>query len=239
MCAFVFAYGFSRFVGFENGLFYALSNAFATFIIYSVSNIKNLKEDKFLLILNVLALIFAAFFFFLSEISWLSIFILWLSFTISFFYVTPPFLLKFEVRSIPSLKILIIALVWVISCMLIPYLNSESEINYTLLLAIVFFYISIIIPFDIRDIRFDDPHLKTFPQLFGIKKSKRLALTLAFVSLLLIWFDNLSIHFKVLYSVDLIYITLLILFIHKIIRNKIYFILLDASVFILGLCFLI
>lgn len=236
-CAFALCYGFSTSICFPSALYYSLSIAFGTFIIYSTSNIKNLKESKLLVFYNLIAFVFGSTFFLMSNINWSSIFILWISFTVSFFYVTPPFKLKFDVRSIPSLKIIIISLVWVISCIYIPIVEAKQNIPFLLLFALLLFYIGIIIPFDIRDIRTDNQHLKTFPQLFGIKKSKRLALTLISISLLLILFHDFSFLFKILYSANMLYIILLIAFMKRIIRNKIYFILLDGAIFILGISF--
>ena len=236
-CAFSLCYGLSTWINYSSALYYSLSITFGTFIIYSISNIKDLKESKLLVFYNLIAFVFGCVFFLMSNIDWSSIFILWVSFTISFFYVTPPFKFKFDVRSIPSLKIIIISLVWVISCMYVPLINAKQSIPYLLLFSLILFYIGIIIPFDIRDIRTDDQQLKTFPQIFGIEKSKRLAMTLISLSLVLILIQDLSLLFKICYGINVLYIILLIAFINQIIHNKVYFIMLDGAIFILGVSF--
>jgi hypothetical protein len=88
---------------------------------------------------------------------------------ISFFYVLHvPGLKGKNLRDIPGIKIYIIALVWVLITVIVPYL-IDTNLNFqkTLILfgAEVLFMISITIPFDIRDINLDEKSKKTIPQL--------------------------------------------------------------------------
>ncbi|MXV17609.1 hypothetical protein [Hufsiella ginkgonis] len=87
---------------------------------------------------------------------------------------------QFCLRNIPGIKLFIIALVWSLSCVVLPVLELESHHiiaissrDTTLLLAKRFLFIAAIaVPFDIRDLfhdRFND--LKTIPVLFGEKKA--------------------------------------------------------------------
>jgi hypothetical protein len=239
LCGFLFSYGYSKFIDYQYGLDYSISLAAGTFIIYSVSNIKSLKKQLGLSLLNVLAFFIAAYYSLLVPLNTASILVLGFSFAISVLYVTPPSKNKLDIRSIPSLKILIIAFVWVTSCIVIPALNKQIDVPWLLCIAIGMFYISIIIPFDIRDVREDDKRLKTFPQIFGIKRSKRLALTLILLSFVIVLYLDLPLLFKLLYGIDVLFIVLLITLINRILYNKIYFILLDGTVLILGLSFIL
>ena len=91
-------------------------------------------------------------------------------------------------REIPRIKIFLIVVVWTIVS--VGLVVSESDTSFStevcLLMASRFFFVlSITIPFDIRDLKYDKQSMKTIPQLFGVEKSKWLALwSLAFYELL-------------------------------------------------------
>ena len=70
-------------------------------------------------------------------------------------------------RSIPFLKSVWICLIWTITTFLLPI--NQNELTFPLiefLIRFLFFYV-ITIPFDIRDLKYDDVKMKTTPQLFG------------------------------------------------------------------------
>ena len=84
-------------------------------------------------------------------------------------------LYSFRIRNIPFAKIFVIALVWTISTMLLLVLENNMLINQNLILhlsARFLFVFAISIPFDIRDLRFDDKKMKTIPIVFGERKAK-------------------------------------------------------------------
>jgi len=102
---------------------------------------------------------------------------------LSFCYGLPLFTIgeqKFGLRNIPGLKLFMIALVWTMSCVLLPVLESQaahlsviSMRDTTLLIAKRFLFIAAIaIPFDIRDL-FEDKQfgLKTIPVAWGEKNA--------------------------------------------------------------------
>lgn len=87
----------------------------------------------------------------------------------------------FPFRSIPILKVFLIAYVWAsISSFLPPIIANEHLFtSHTLLIffAHLLFIISITLPFDIRDFRIDHKNdLITFPHLIGIIPTKLLAM---------------------------------------------------------------
>ena len=96
--------------------------------------------------------------------------------------------LVFNIRSIPYLKIFLIALVWSYMTILVPVLYFSYEINYFVadfFFQRFLFILAIAIPFDIRDISSDN--IKTIPNTFGIYHAKMLGFfCLLIVDLLLI-----------------------------------------------------
>jgi 4-hydroxybenzoate polyprenyltransferase len=103
--------------------------------------------------------------------------------TLSFCYGLPLFAVggqKFGLRNIPGLKLFMIALVWTMSCVLLPVLEAQaahlasiSLRDTTILIAKRFLFITALaIPFDIRDL-FEDKQfgLKTIAVAWGEKNS--------------------------------------------------------------------
>ena len=93
----------------------------------------------------------------------------------------------FPLRSIPFIKILIIAYVWASISSGLPTLAMDGSINSTQVVmqfAMNFLFIlSITLPFDIRDMHTDN--IVTIPQHMGIRKTKILAICcLLFFSIL-------------------------------------------------------
>lgn len=81
-------------------------------------------------------------------------------------------------RSMPLVKIICIALVWVLVCNVYPLLIYDYEFNQTELIRFVLKFLWIIaltIPFDIRDLYTDrENNLMTIPSLIGNKRAYQL-----------------------------------------------------------------
>jgi 4-hydroxybenzoate polyprenyltransferase len=102
-----------------------------------------------------------------------------------------------RLREIPYLKIFLIALVWSVSTILLPVIQSDLEFadSGIILLFIerFFFIIAIAIPFDIRDMKTDqESGLKTIPLLLN----KKSAMALSYLSLLL-YFLISFLHYQI------------------------------------------
>lgn len=87
---------------------------------------------------------------------------------------------RFGLRNIPGLKLFLIALIWSLSCVLVPIVETTAQhvINVSaadtiLLVGKRFLFIAAItVPFDIRDLFQDRYHnLKTIPVMLGEKKA--------------------------------------------------------------------
>lgn len=121
----------------------------------------------------------------IGKISLESILLLLISGVISLFYVIP--VKGVIMREIPYIKIYLIAIIWTVVLILFPMLN-ENKFEWSVALhalAHAFFIISVAIPFDIRDVKFDHDSHKTIPQVIGIRWAKSIS-TLLLVSFLLI-----------------------------------------------------
>lgn len=113
---------------------------------------------------------------------------------------------KFGLRNIPGLKLFMIALIWSLSCVLLPIVEigkSQSIIipagDTILLIAKRFLFIAAItVPFDIRDLFQDKSYaLKTIPVILGERVSYYvcLAFLVAYLVLLLLFTHNLDANF--------------------------------------------
>ena len=104
---------------------------------------------------------------------------------LTFFYVwkIPGFKGK-SLRDIPTLKIFIIALVWVLFCVVFPTWLADVDINNLIVYSgsVFLLMIAITIPFDVRDMNLDAQTKKTIPQLIGERKAAYLSVVLFLLS---------------------------------------------------------
>lgn len=88
-----------------------------------------------------------------------------------------------NLRSVYGIKIAVIALVWAGVTVVLPVLNhgieslSVMDVGIESLQRLLFVAV-LILPFDIRDYRYDDSALGTLPQLIGVRESKVLGMVL-------------------------------------------------------------
>jgi len=89
-------------------------------------------------------------------------------------------------RELPGIKILLIGLVWTGVTLWMPMRlggHSMSNGSGLLLLERMLFIMAITIPFDIRDLPYDAPHMRTIPQMLGMDKAKWVAVVFLLVSI--------------------------------------------------------
>ena len=87
-----------------------------------------------------------------------------------------PFYQKKNLRNFEGLKIFIVAFVWAGVTVLLPWIGSENTWNTDIILSFFqrfLWVLVLIIPFEIRDLVYDDASLGTLPQKLGIRKTKR------------------------------------------------------------------
>ncbi|MDG2194578.1 MAG: hypothetical protein P8K77_07000 [Polaribacter sp.] len=95
---------------------------------------------------------------------------------------------KINLRNVGALKIVLIGLVWAGVTTLLPLMAAKNNFDTSVLLFFLqrFLWIVVLtIPFDIRDVQFDEDHLKTIPQILGIENTKKLGFVLLLVALVL------------------------------------------------------
>lgn len=119
---------------------------------------------------------------------------------------TVPFLngLTKSLRSVTSLKIIIIAFVWGITTVLLPVLDVDHPVNIDIIIQIIqrmLFVIVLTIPFDIRDLKFDHKNLQTLPQVLGIERVKKLGFVLLAITIVLEFFITPNNTFKMVYLI--------------------------------------
>jgi len=128
----------------------------------------------FLIVLSGIGSSFCFFHLTLMEIASLAAFAF-----ISIWYVLPIFGNRKRLSDYPIIKIFMVSLVWAAIAVLIPLVETNINLTTKALIFIekFMFIFALVIPFDIRDIEFDNSRsVKTIPILLGKRKSIILAL---------------------------------------------------------------
>ncbi|WP_452222921.1 hypothetical protein [Lacinutrix chionoecetis] len=86
-----------------------------------------------------------------------------------------------NLRDVSGLKVYVIALVWAGVTVFIPLINNDNQLNadvYITAFQRFIFVIVLMLPFEIRDLKFDSLKLATIPQKTGVKGTKILGILL-------------------------------------------------------------
>jgi hypothetical protein len=135
-----------------------------------------------------------------------------------------------NLRQIPGTKALWISIVWTIIAVVIPKLTLDSFSWLDLHYFILFYALTI--PGDMRDMEFDNPKMKTIPQLIGNRKSKLLFYFLLILFLMI----NYLLKDRNPIEISLVLLFSLILFAK---RFSLRYALIDGILLILGISSLI
>ncbi|WP_438972358.1 hypothetical protein [Polaribacter sp.] len=130
-----------------------------------------------------------------------------------------PFLSGFSknLREISYLKIIIVALVWVGFTFIIPLLNTSTHFGIkSVLLGVQRFLLVIVLllPFDIRDVKYDAISLQTIPKKIGVLKTKQLGVLLLVICCIL---EYLAVETNSLYLPFILFFVMIFAFL---IRSK-------------------
>ncbi|MDX1542598.1 MAG: hypothetical protein R3214_01530 [Christiangramia sp.] len=109
---------------------------------------------------------------------------------LTLFYAVPFLGVNKNLRSLPGLKIFIIAMVWAGCTVLLPLINAEKYLGTEILVDFIqrlMLIIVLTLPFEIRDLKYDDESLGTIPQRLGVFMTKVFGLVL----ILIIFFAEL------------------------------------------------
>ncbi len=105
-------------------------------------------------------------------------------FGITALYTLPFFPNRKTARDWAGFKIYFVALSWVGVTVVLPALNVSAEMTVDFYVTCVQRFILVVVllfVFEIIDLQWDDPHLKTVPQQIGVKRTKWLGLLLMLV----------------------------------------------------------
>jgi hypothetical protein len=103
------------------------------------------------------------------------------------FYIVP-FLKSYNLRSLSGLKIFVVAFVWAGVTVLLPWLLTSEirTLDFWIVYVQRFLWVLVLtLPFEIRDLVYDQSHLGTIPQRLGIKKTRLLGIVLLVVIIIL------------------------------------------------------
>ncbi|CAM1353115.1 hypothetical protein [Tenacibaculum insulae] len=126
-----------------------------------------------------------------------------------------PFLSGFQknLRSIGYLKIIVVALVWAASTVFLPVFDVGIHFSAELyLIAIQRFLLVVvlILPFDIRDVKYDAISLQTIPKKIGVKQTKKLGYVLLLFCLFIEFLISPDKNFRTVF-LAIFFITLMLL----------------------------
>jgi hypothetical protein len=117
---------------------------------------------------------------------------------ITFFYAIPYFPKRFiikinNLRTVEGLKVYVIALVWMVVTAILPLINADYYFNTDVFLVSFqrfVFVIVLMLPFEIRDLRYDSLKLATIPQKLGVQQTKVMGVVLLLFFVLLEFFKK-------------------------------------------------
>ena len=137
-----------------------------------------------------------------------------------------PLLSGFEknLREISHLKIVVVALVWTGFTVLLPIFDAEKPLNFEVVIYSIqrfLIIVVLILPFDIRDVKYDSISLQTIPQKIGIEKTKRLGVILLVIALVLEYLVSATSNVKTPFLL-FFFISLILLMRSKIEQSKYY-----------------
>ncbi|MHA7832640.1 MAG: UbiA prenyltransferase family protein [Flagellimonas sp.] len=117
-----------------------------------------------------------------------------------------------NLRNLAGLKIYIVAFVWAGFSVLLPVLDANMPLNWDFALTFIqrmLLVLVLILPFEIRDIQWDDKGLRTLSQVLGVKVTRRLGMGLSIIFFLLTFLKDelhqLEIVLRLVLSVALIF----------------------------------
>ncbi|MCY2688304.1 hypothetical protein [Salinimicrobium sp. TH3] len=135
---------------------------------------RELKNIQVFSIFCFTGLVFTVFFIDLKILLWSAIFG-----ALTLLYALPVFSKKRNLRSISGIKVFIIAFVWAGVTVILPVLGVKNAILDDLLLEFLQRFLLVVVwilPFEIRDLKYDLEQLGTIPQRVGVTPTKILGI---------------------------------------------------------------
>jgi len=118
-----------------------------------------------------------------------------------FLYAFPVLPRSSKLRDWGLVKIVIIGLVWSIGTVLLPVLQSDTVLDWDIHIEGIQRFLFVVVwmlPFEIRDLKYDEPELQTIPQRVGIQRTKTVGILLLALYMTLIGFkDNMQLNAEI------------------------------------------
>ena len=113
-----------------------------------------------------------------------------------------------------NLKLFLITITWSVATVLLPLKNTEISFSNEVWLIFTqrfLFLFAVTIPFDIRDVDFDNPDIKTIPQTLGIQKSKIIGVIALFLFFIIEFLRDLKTERTLLITMFITVVSMLFL----------------------------
>lgn len=204
--------GFAERAGANDPMLYGLFVCFGTLFIYNFQRLFKIKiagektpwlvwvkdNSRLLLALSISSGMLSLICLYLLEPKrLLPLLILGTSIVVGLFYVIR--IRGYNMRGIPFLKIHLIAFTWSLLVSVFSLLNAELDLPVVSVFFAHYLYVlAVTIPFDIRDLKYDAPEMKTLPQILGVNGSKLVAVAalVGYVFLAQSFFPELSLKYS-------------------------------------------
>lgn len=131
------------------------------------------------------------------------------------FYALPLFGGSKNLRNLSGLKIFVIAFVWAGVTVLLPLVNHINLWQLDVVLVFLqrfFLVLALILPFEIRDLRYDMVQLRTIPQKFGVQGTRIFGVLMMGVFLLLEIFKTAT---SLVNAISMIFVAMLVIILLK------------------------
>ena len=202
-------FGISSTISLLGFVFFATITGY-NFVKYAAVFIKNYRDLYFYLkvtqLVSVIAMLYFSF-----QLSW-TVLAFFGSFAILTFLYAIPLLKNKNLRNYTGIKITIVAFVWAGVTVLIPIVNEGVSLDTVIYLTFFQRFLLVFVltlPFEIRDLQYDDSTLETLPQRVGVKKTKIIgAVILVLVLLIELFKDSSTLNYLV--SLGIISVVLLV-----------------------------
>ena len=154
------------------------------------------KELKVIVFLSFIS--FLACFYFFLQLRWATKLSAFAFFGLTLLYTLPFFPNKQNARNWKGVKIYIVGITWVGVTVILPLLEAEIPFSIDVFLMVVQRFLlifSMVLVFDIVDVKQDDIHLQTVPQKIGVELTKKLGYALLLLLLISEFFFTNHHHF--------------------------------------------
>ena len=130
-----------------------------------------------------------------------------------------------NLRDVSGLKVYVIALVWTGVTVFLPLINNDFDLNtdvYITAFQRFVFVIVLMLPFEIRDLKFDSLKLATIPQKIGVRFTKIIGLILLVLLFFAESFKYVLSHKGIINTLFITFLTLCLLVFANKKRNRYY-----------------